>query len=271
MNADTATASPSRGTAVFAWAGFTLGSALGGFFDGILLHQVLQWHHLLSGLEQGAFGDLRTQILADGLFHALMYVIGLLGLYLLVRSRRAFQIDGAQRKLLIFALYGFATWHALDAVFSHWVLGIHRIRMASSNPLVWDLAWLLVFGLIPFLIALRMHKSQGPSSGAGGRHSIRAVVILAFSVGVAGLISLLPLRTPPTDSLVVILRPDVKPAELFRGMDRAGASLLWSDARGGVWVLKTQAHTRPAFFYQYGALYVSGTGMAAGCIDWFRL
>jgi uncharacterized membrane protein len=25
-----------------------LGFALGGFFDGILLHQILQWHHLLS-------------------------------------------------------------------------------------------------------------------------------------------------------------------------------------------------------------------------------
>ena len=30
-------------------AGLLLGMALGGFFDGILLHQMLQWHHLLSG------------------------------------------------------------------------------------------------------------------------------------------------------------------------------------------------------------------------------
>lgn len=31
----------------FRW-GAALGFALGGFFDGILLHQILQWHHLLS-------------------------------------------------------------------------------------------------------------------------------------------------------------------------------------------------------------------------------
>src|SRR5687768_8252330 len=31
----------------FRW-GAVLGFALGGFFDGILLHQILQWHHLLS-------------------------------------------------------------------------------------------------------------------------------------------------------------------------------------------------------------------------------
>lgn len=29
------------------WAA-VLGFALSGFFDGVLLHQILQWHHLLS-------------------------------------------------------------------------------------------------------------------------------------------------------------------------------------------------------------------------------
>ena len=48
----------------------TLGFALGGFFDGVLLHQILQWHHLLS-LVPG-MDDLRLQILWDGYFHAAM-------------------------------------------------------------------------------------------------------------------------------------------------------------------------------------------------------
>ncbi|MFN4099033.1 MAG: DUF2243 domain-containing protein, partial [Pararhodobacter sp.] len=49
---------------------FWLGFALGGFFDGIVLHQVLQWHHLLSGYAPSDTAtDLRFQILADGLFH----------------------------------------------------------------------------------------------------------------------------------------------------------------------------------------------------------
>jgi uncharacterized membrane protein len=29
-------------------AGLLFGLGLGGFFDGILLHQVLQWHHMLT-------------------------------------------------------------------------------------------------------------------------------------------------------------------------------------------------------------------------------
>ena len=29
-------------------AGILLGLGLGGFFDGIVLHQILQWHHMLT-------------------------------------------------------------------------------------------------------------------------------------------------------------------------------------------------------------------------------
>jgi uncharacterized membrane protein len=51
---------------------FMLGLGLGGFIDGIVLHQVLQWHHLLT-----ATGDhpattvagLEDNTLADGFFH----------------------------------------------------------------------------------------------------------------------------------------------------------------------------------------------------------
>src|SRR5690606_17787501 len=59
-----------------------IGFALGGFFDGILLHQILQWHHLLSGLE--AARDIRFQVMADGLFHLAMYVLALAGVTMIL-------------------------------------------------------------------------------------------------------------------------------------------------------------------------------------------
>ncbi|GAB1578583.1 hypothetical protein BPNSA17_34160 [Bordetella petrii] len=74
-------ATPGASSKGFDWATYSLGFALSGFFDGILLHQVLQWHHLLSGLRTGAFADLRVQVMADGLFHAGMYVIAAMGLW----------------------------------------------------------------------------------------------------------------------------------------------------------------------------------------------
>jgi len=54
---------------------FILGFAFGAFFDGILLHQILQWHHLLSLAQGASFRDMRMQILADGLFHMACYFL----------------------------------------------------------------------------------------------------------------------------------------------------------------------------------------------------
>ena len=31
-------------------AGILLGVGLGGFFDGIVLHQLLQWHHMITNI-----------------------------------------------------------------------------------------------------------------------------------------------------------------------------------------------------------------------------
>ena len=66
--------------------GAVLGFALGGFFDGILLHQILQWHHLLS-LVPG-IADLRLQVLWDGYFHASMYAIAAVSLWGLWRAHK---------------------------------------------------------------------------------------------------------------------------------------------------------------------------------------
>ena len=70
-------------------AGLLLGVGFGGFVDGIVLHQILQWHHMLTntgdhpadtvlGLEQNT--------LADGLFHAATWICLLVGVLL---ARRA--------------------------------------------------------------------------------------------------------------------------------------------------------------------------------------
>ena len=89
---------PPAGRPVFV-AG-VLGFALGGFFDGILLHQVLQWHHFLSLVPGEALRDIRAQILADGLFHVAVYAVAALGLWLLWRARGGLAAaDGLRRRL----------------------------------------------------------------------------------------------------------------------------------------------------------------------------
>jgi uncharacterized membrane protein len=122
---------PARG--LFA-AGAVIGLALGGFFDGIPLHQMLQWHHFLSLVPGEALRDIRNQILADGMFHVAVYVIAAVGLALLLLARGGFAADGADRRLLGAALLGFAAWQAADVGIFYWIIGIHRIRVDVPNP-----------------------------------------------------------------------------------------------------------------------------------------
>ena len=71
-------------------AGILLGLGLGGFFDGIVFHQILQWHHLLTcaGFPADSLRNLEINTLADGLFHASTYVFVVLGLVALARAGR---------------------------------------------------------------------------------------------------------------------------------------------------------------------------------------
>lgn len=244
-------------------AGFALGFGLGGFFDGILLHQVLQWHHLLSGLES-ARADIRFLILTDGLFHLLMYVVTALGLWLLWRAREALAATRGDRSLLVAALLGFGVWHVVDAILSHWLLGIHRIRMDVENPLLWDVLWLAVFGLVPIVGALAL---RGTSSRGGARLSCAPLVLVGASI-CAGAWSSLPPRQP--DEVAVLFRPDIGPEEAFSAMHSIGGTLVWTDPTQQLWVIDVPDGINPLLLYARGALVV-GTGIVpVGCIGWTR-
>jgi uncharacterized membrane protein len=48
---------------------------LGGFFDGVVLHQILQWHHMLGSMYPAdSAAALQLNTFWDGLFHASTYV-----------------------------------------------------------------------------------------------------------------------------------------------------------------------------------------------------
>ncbi|WP_245450546.1 DUF2243 domain-containing protein [Neorhizobium sp. SOG26] len=247
-----------------ACAGYMLGFAFGGFFDGILLHQILQWHHLLSGLEQVG-QDIRALILTDGLFHLLMYVVAIVGLWLLWRSRsnsHATTVGGGA--LLSSVLIGFGGWHVVDAVLSHWILGIHRIRMDTENPLLWDLLWFAIFGVVPLVAGLARRASK-PTPG----RLLVSPTALAFSVVIAGLISAFP---PQQEGPVTVLfAPGVSPVRAMTAIGSVNGQVIWTDTSSQVWTIVLPEGQSSKALYRHGALLVSGSLLPAGCLDWVRL
>jgi uncharacterized membrane protein len=105
--------------------------------DGILLHQILEWHSLFSSLDGQVYQDLHFR--TDWIFHAAMYGIVLVGLWLLWRSGHVLGPAGSGRCFVSNVFVGFGVWHLTDAVVNHWILGLHHIKEGSPNWLAWDL------------------------------------------------------------------------------------------------------------------------------------
>jgi uncharacterized membrane protein len=243
------------------WAGFLLGFGLGGFFDGILLHQILQWHHLLSLVTRAPFQDIRVQILADGLFHLLMYVITFAGLRKLWKGRHQFSVPGSDRLLLSNAATGFGAWHMLDGVLSHWLLGIHRVRLDSEHLLFWDVLWFVVFGVA--FVALGWWLRRGNGGSLGGRGAVAALVLAVLA---GGPVAALP--PPGVDTVMVFFKPGTAPATVFAGIDAVDGRILWSAPSGDVWALDVKDKGKTALLYRHGAWMVSNSALAIGCLAW---
>jgi len=242
------------------WAGYLLGFGLGGFFDGILLHQILQWHHLLSLVTRPPFQDIRVQIMADGFFHLLMYVLAGAGLLKLWQGRH--HVDGGgDRLLLANAAIGFGAWHILDGVLSHWILGIHRIRLDSENVLLWDLLWFAVFGVGFVLLGRRLRRGDG--GRLGGRGGAAALVLTVLA---GGPVAALP--QTGMDTVMVFYKPGTKPATVFAGIEAVDGRILWSAPSGDVWALDVKDRSRTALLYRHGAWMVSNSALAIGCLAW---
>jgi uncharacterized membrane protein len=248
------------------WGAFLVGIGLGGFFDGILLHQVLQWHHLLSNVRAPALQDIRAQILADGLFHVLMYFIAAVGLFKLWRAREQCAQPGSGTLLWGSALLGFCIWHFIDIVVAHWIVGIHRVRIDTPNPLLWDLLWVGLFGALPLVLGWRMLRGGGPGSGQGGS---RAAATLGIAVLLAGPIAAWP--AGESDRVMVLFAPGTSSTAAFNALASLDARVLWVDGSGGLWAVRLDDPARARSLYGSGALLVSSSPVALGCFTWTRV
>jgi uncharacterized membrane protein len=148
-------------SSLFRNAGILLGLGLGGFFDGIMLHQLLQWHHLVSNVDYfdpTTLPGLRANIVADGLFHALTYALTAAGVFLLWMSMQRGQ-RGTGRKLIGLLLIGWGVFNIADSLIDHFLLGIHHINMTAPREqwLWWDLAF-LAWGVAMLAVGWRLWR-----------------------------------------------------------------------------------------------------------------
>ncbi len=135
--------------------GTILGIGLGGFVDGIVLHQLLQWHHMLTSTDSDNVGiayypdstvhGLKVNTVWDGVFHTFTWLAVLGGLALLYgRVTRARGRVWAARALWGWILVGWGLFNLVEGVIDHHILRIHHVRSGDYQTW-WDLGF-LAFG-----------------------------------------------------------------------------------------------------------------------------
>jgi uncharacterized membrane protein len=127
-------------------AGILFGLGLGGFFDGIVLHQVLQWHHMLSSWYPiDSIANLELNTLWDGIFHSATYVLVVFGLFILWRTAHRTHLAWSNRLLFGSLLIGWGLFNLVEGVIDHEILGVHHVneQMPRSQWLYWDLGFLV--------------------------------------------------------------------------------------------------------------------------------
>jgi uncharacterized membrane protein len=133
-------APPLRGR--FLAAAVLLGIGLGGFFDGIVLHQILQWHHMVSTpTPPDTVENLELNTLGDGLFHAATWIVTVAGVFVLLASNGARHERGATRRFVGGLLGGWGLFNVVEGVIDHHLLNLHHVR-PGPDELAYDLAFL---------------------------------------------------------------------------------------------------------------------------------
>jgi len=135
-------------------AGFVaVGVGLGGLLDGVVLHQLLQWHHVWSSkTTDKTVAGLEENTLADGIVQLAFLAVLVLGMTML--SGRPL----ATRPSAGLAVIGWGAFNLLDQLVFHLALGAHHIREDVDTSELYDWAF-FALGLVLVVVRLVMVRS----------------------------------------------------------------------------------------------------------------
>jgi uncharacterized membrane protein len=141
--------------------GLLYGLGFGGFVDGIVLHQILQWHHMVSDVADyptTTVAGLEANTLADGFFHVATWVCLLAASLLAVRTWQEGRLAPTWRFHLGLVIAGWGVFNLVEGLVDHQLLGVHHLRDDLGAPLSWDLGF-LAFGALLVVVGWWVHRA----------------------------------------------------------------------------------------------------------------
>lgn len=142
-------------------AAMILGIGIGGFTDGIILHQILQWHEMLSGkLPPDNLLNKNVNMFWDGIFHLFTLAATAIGIYLLWKLLANGNLNKSGYLLVGGMLLGWGLFNLVEGIINHHVLELHNVREFSPDRDFYNYGFLLFSVLLLILGRLLIRKGQ---------------------------------------------------------------------------------------------------------------
>jgi uncharacterized membrane protein len=105
-----------------------LGIGLGGFLDGILLHQLLQVHNMMSAVRpRTTIVNMEINMFWDGLFHAFTWLMTAIGLGMLWGAVRRTDVPLSTKAFIGSLVMGWGIFNVVEGIIDHHILNIHHV------------------------------------------------------------------------------------------------------------------------------------------------
>ncbi|MBA4697756.1 MAG: DUF2243 domain-containing protein [Legionella sp.] len=141
-------------------AGLLLGIGLGGFLDGILFHQILQLHNMLSNVYfPNTLVNAEINMFWDGLFHAFTWLTTVAGLFFLWKALNGQLQKASSTYFMGLLLSGWGLFNIVEGTVDHLLLGIHHVvqRTSVTGQFYSDMLFLLS-GIFLFLVGVWLSR-----------------------------------------------------------------------------------------------------------------
>ncbi len=142
-----------------------LGMGAGGFIDGIVFHQILQWHEMLTNkIPATSMVNKSVNMFWDGIFHAFTLLACLVGLYLFWKLLKRTDINRSGYLMAGGMTGGWGLFNLVEGSINHHLLKLHNVREYSMNNNLWNYGF-LGFGILLLLLGLLLiYKGRKESS-----------------------------------------------------------------------------------------------------------
>jgi len=145
-----------------------LGIGLGGFVDGILLHQIIHWHNMGSAVVPPTTMEaMQRNMTWDGLFHAAVWVLTLIGVYWLLNDARRGAILPTSTQFTGLLIFGWGLFNLVEGIIDHHLLGLHHVRDLPAHVPAYDWLFLLIGGVGFIVIGQLLSRSRRGVDVAG--------------------------------------------------------------------------------------------------------